>query len=81
MSRDSLVGIATSWTAWIQYPAGARDFSLLHSAQTGCEASPASYPMGTRGVKQPGSEADHSPPSSAEVMNSGTILPLPHMSS
>jgi hypothetical protein len=32
---------------------------------------PASYPMGTRGsfpgVKQPGREADHSPPSSAEV--------------
>jgi hypothetical protein len=34
-------------------------------------AHPASYPMGTRasfpGVKQPGREADHSPPSSAEV--------------
>jgi hypothetical protein len=34
---------------------------------------PASYPMGTRGssleVKRPGLEADHSPPSSAEVKN------------
>jgi len=39
--------------------------------QTGSEAHPASYPIGTRGlslgVKRPGSEADHSPPSSAEV--------------
>jgi hypothetical protein len=34
---------------------------------------PASYPMGTSdsfpGVKLPGHEADHSPPSSAEVKN------------
>jgi hypothetical protein len=29
-------------------PAGARDFSLLHSIQTSAEAHPASYPMGTR---------------------------------
>jgi hypothetical protein len=28
------------------------------------------------GVKRPGREADHSPPSSAKVENSGTILPL-----
>jgi hypothetical protein len=26
-----------------------QDFSLLHSVQTGSEAHPASYPMGTRG--------------------------------
>jgi hypothetical protein len=32
------------------------------------------------GVKQPGSEADHSPPSSAEDKNGGDIPPLPHMS-
>jgi hypothetical protein len=32
-------------------------------------------------VKRPGREADHSPPSSAEVMNDGAILPLPHMPS
>jgi hypothetical protein len=30
------------------------------------------------GVKQPGYEADHSPPSSAEVKNGGAILSLPH---
>jgi hypothetical protein len=32
------------------------------------------------GIKQPGREADHSPLSSAEVKNGGTI-PLHHMSS
>jgi hypothetical protein len=34
--------------------------------------------MGTE-VKQPGDEADHSPPSNAEVMNDGvtSISPLP----
>jgi hypothetical protein len=29
------------------------------------------------GVKRPGSEADHSPPSSAEIKNGGAISPLP----
>jgi hypothetical protein len=33
------------------------------------------------GVKQSGREADHSPPSSAEVKNGGAIPPLPHTSS
>jgi len=40
------------------------------SVQTGPEAHPASYTMGTGsfpGVKQPGHGIDHSPPSSAEV--------------
>jgi hypothetical protein len=32
------------------------------------------------GVKWQGHEADHVPPSSAEVKNSGTIPPLPHTS-
>jgi hypothetical protein len=31
------------------------------------------------GVKQPRREADHSPPSSAEVKNGGAIPPLPHV--
>jgi hypothetical protein len=41
------------------------------SVQTGCGAHPAYYQMGTGflslGVKRPEREADHSPPSSAEV--------------
>jgi hypothetical protein len=32
------------------------------------------------GVERPGREADHSPPSSAEVNNGGVTPPLPHMS-
>jgi hypothetical protein len=34
--------------------------------QTGSEAHPTFYPMGT-GAKRPGREAGHSPPASAEV--------------
>jgi hypothetical protein len=38
------------------------------SVQTGSGAHPASYPMGTeRGKERPRRDADHSPPSSAEV--------------
>jgi hypothetical protein len=41
----------------------------------------ASYPMGTRGsfrgVKRPGREADHSPPSSAEVRNAWSYTSSP----
>jgi hypothetical protein len=50
---------------------GAENFSLHHRVQNGSGAHPSSYPMGTGGsfpgVKRPGREADHSPPSSAEV--------------
>jgi hypothetical protein len=41
-SGDSSVGIAT---AWIQNTAGARDFSVFRSVQTGSEAHSVSYPM------------------------------------
>jgi hypothetical protein len=51
-----------------------QDFSLHLSIQTGSETHPASYPMGIGegGTLVPvtqllGREADHSPPSSAEV--------------
>jgi hypothetical protein len=74
--RDSSVGIALGYGldnrgSRVRFPAGAGNFSLHHRDQNGSGAHPASYPMGTRGsflgVKQPGREADHSPPSSAEV--------------
>jgi hypothetical protein len=46
---------------------------LVIGIQTGSGSHPASYPVGTRysfpGVKRPGPEADHSPPSSSEVKN------------
>jgi hypothetical protein len=55
----------------VRFPAGAGNFSLHHRVENGSGAHPATYPMGTRGsfpeVKRPRCEADHSPPSSAEV--------------
>jgi hypothetical protein len=49
--------------------------SLLHSVWTGFGAHLASYPMVTcgdfPGVRRPEREADHLPPSSAEVKNGG----------
>jgi hypothetical protein len=58
----------------VQSPAGAKDFSSNLCVQTGSGAHPASCPMGTGGPfpggkARPGRDADHSPPSSAEVMN------------
>jgi hypothetical protein len=52
-------------------PSRVKKFSLLHVVQTCSEAHPASYPMGTGGFflggKAAGREADHSPPTNAEV--------------
>jgi hypothetical protein len=55
----------------LRFPAGVGNFSLRHRVKTDCGSHPAFYPM-TTGVlspvvKRPGREADHSPPSSAEV--------------
>jgi hypothetical protein len=58
----------------VRSPAGAKDLSSILCVQTGSEAHPASCTMGT-GVLSPGvkarpvRDADHSPPSSAEVVN------------
>jgi hypothetical protein len=38
VSRDNSVGRAKGYRAGVPFPAGARDFSLLHSVQTGSEA-------------------------------------------
>jgi hypothetical protein len=58
----------------VRSPAEARDFSSSLCVQTGSGAHPASCTMGTSspfpgGKARPGSDADHSPPSSAEVEN------------
>jgi hypothetical protein len=65
MSRNSAVGIATGYGlddqgVEVRVPMG-EEFSLLHVVQIVSEAHPTSCPMGT------GGEADHSPPTSAEV--------------
>jgi hypothetical protein len=58
----------------VRSPTGAEDFSSSPCVQTGSGAHPASYPMGTGGSfpggkARPRRDADHSPPSSAEVKN------------
>jgi hypothetical protein len=63
---DRAIGVRT--------PTGAKDFSSNHCVQTGSGAHPASCTMGTEGPSpegkaRPGRDADHSPPSSADVVN------------
>jgi hypothetical protein len=61
---DSVYGLVstTGWTTGVRSPARAKDFSSSLCVQTGSRAHPASCTMGTGGP-------DHSPPSSAEVVN------------
>jgi hypothetical protein len=58
----------------VRSTAEAKDFSSNLCVQTGSGAHPASCTMGTGGPfsggkARPGRDADHSPPSSAEVVN------------
>jgi hypothetical protein len=58
----------------VRVPAETKDFSSILCVQTGSEAHPASCTMGTGGPfpgrkARPGRDADHSPPSSAEVIS------------
>jgi hypothetical protein len=60
------------WTAGVRSLTEAEDFSSNLCVQISSGAYPASYKMGTRGSfpggkARPGRDADHSPPSSAEV--------------
>jgi hypothetical protein len=61
-SEERSLEIRTQFT-----PTGAEDFSSSLCVQTGSGAHPAFYLMGTGGKARPGRDADHSPPSSAEV--------------
>jgi hypothetical protein len=58
----------------VRSPVGAEDFSSSLCVQTSFGVHPDSCPMGTGGLlpggkARPGRDADHSPPSSAEVVN------------
>jgi hypothetical protein len=58
----------------VRSPAGTKYFSSIFCVQTGSGAHPASCTMGTGGPfpggkTRAGRDADHSPPSSAEVVN------------
>jgi hypothetical protein len=62
------------WAIGVRTPAGAKDFSSILCVQTGSAVHPASCTMGTGGPfpggkTRPGRDADHSPQSSAEVVN------------
>jgi hypothetical protein len=70
-SRDISAGIALGYVlddrgSRVRFPTGAENFSIHHRVQNGSGAhrGPRALPLG---VKRPGREADHSPPSSAEV--------------
>jgi hypothetical protein len=70
---QSVQRLATNWTveeSEFKWKWG-KELSPLHVVQTGSGVHPTSYPMGTvgssPGVKRPGSEVDHSLPTSAEV--------------
>jgi hypothetical protein len=77
MSRVSSGGIVSDYglddqVIGIWSPAVAKDFFYSLFVQTGSGAHPASFTMGTGGPfpgakARPGRDADHSPPSSAEV--------------
>jgi hypothetical protein len=70
MSLSSVVGITTGYRLDVRVAVGSR-MTFLHIVQTCTEVHITSYPMGTEGsfsgVKRQGREADHSPPTSAEV--------------
>jgi hypothetical protein len=58
----------------VRSPAGAKDYSSSLCVQIGSEVHPASCTIGTggpfsRGKARPRRDADHSPPSSAKVVN------------
>jgi hypothetical protein len=67
----------------VRFPAGAGNLSLHHRSQTGSGAHLDCYPIGNRGslpgVKRPGREADHSPPSGAEVKNTRSYISTPQV--
>jgi hypothetical protein len=70
---SSSVGIALGYElddrcSRVRFPVGAGNFSLHHRVENGSGAHPEWVPgaLSLR-VKRPGREADHSPPSSAEV--------------
>jgi hypothetical protein len=78
-SRVSSVSIVSDYglddrAIGVRSPAGAKDFSSSFRVQTGSGAHPASCTMGTGGPfpagrARSGRDTDHSPPSSAEVVN------------
>jgi hypothetical protein len=85
-NRDSVVGIATGdglddRGVGVRLPVGSRIFSSPLRPDRLWGPHPASYPMGTGALspelKRPGREADHSPPTSAEVKKMWIVTSTP----
>jgi hypothetical protein len=80
MYEKNFLGRGSAAQTWLRpgdrgsIPGRGKGFSPILCVQTGSGAHPASCTMGTGGPfpggkARPGRDADHSPPSSAEVMN------------
>jgi hypothetical protein len=78
--RDGSVGIATDYRFDYRQGQGYL-FSIASRPTLGRPQPPIQFVPGalSRGVRRPGREADHSPPSSAEVKNGAAIPPLLHV--
>jgi hypothetical protein len=69
---------------WSEFHRRQRKELFLYSTESRPALKPTQPPIKwvpgaiSSGAKQPGSETDHSLPSSADVKNGGAILPLPH---
>jgi hypothetical protein len=87
MNRDSSVGIATGYgldnrRVGVRVPVRSRIFSSPHRSDP-LWSSPSLLSNWVQGplspwVKRPGREADHSPPTSAEVKKMWIYLSTPH---
>jgi hypothetical protein len=87
-SRNSSVGISDGLLAgWSEFYSRQGQEIFLFSTMSRLTLGPTQPPIQLipealpLGLKRPGREADHPPPSSAEVKNAGAILHLPHTSS
>jgi hypothetical protein len=85
-SRDSAVGIATGdglddKRSRSSSPGRVKNCLSSMSSRPGSGVHATSYPMGTGalspGVKRPGCESDHSPPTSTEVKKIWIYTPTP----
>jgi hypothetical protein len=78
---NKIVPSSDSQKFWVQFPAGAKDYSLLHSVQTGTGAHPQWVSeVIFWGVERPEREADRSLPSNSDVKNGETVPSPPYTS-
>jgi hypothetical protein len=77
IARWYSAGLRAGWSG-VLVPAEHGNFALHHPVRLGPTQPPIQWVPGavSLGVKWPGREADHSPPSSAEVKMRGAIPPL-----